>query len=65
MLLRIIRHIDALEVFFAASQGHWDLQAQRLVVSLANSLRALENAIAPNSAGKLCPSVKIAVKIDV
>ena len=53
MLLRIMRHVDALEGRFAASQGQWDLQAQRQVLSLGTTLRALENAIAPNSAGKL------------
>lgn len=53
MLLKIMRYIDALEGRFAASQGHWDLQGQRLVSQLSTSLAALEKAIAPNSAGKL------------
>ena len=52
MLLKIMRHLDALEARFAASQGQWDLQAQQAASDLSHNLRALENAVAPRSAGK-------------
>lgn len=52
MLLKIMRCIDALEGRFAASQGHWDPQSQRLISQLSASLTALERSIAPSSAGQ-------------
>ena len=51
MLLRIMRHIDALEGRFAASQNHWDAQSQEAVAQLAQALQSLEAAIAPTAAG--------------
>ena len=52
MLLKLMRHIDALEGRFAASQGHWDPQAQRAAHESGQLLKSMANAIAPDSAGR-------------